>query len=189
MRTSAQQSNALIDRLGKWAGKLRAGQVATIRLPPTFDSICVRRRERWRWRFPICNKPWPSKNRCERRVCGARLHASTARPTESPFGQELAKHVHAFNQDLDRLRDWDVRTSVSPLTRERFRDRRSRSTPRPLLPNLVSQRRSQLHRCRIGTRTSRLEFLLVTAMIRIHLSRLGRRCVCGHQRVRIRNLA
>ena len=31
------------------------------------------------------------------------------------FGHELAKHVHAFNRDLDRIDDWLVRTSVSPL--------------------------------------------------------------------------
>ena len=32
------------------------------------------------------------------------------------FGHELAKHVHAFNRDLDRIDDWLVRTSVSPVS-------------------------------------------------------------------------
>ena len=31
------------------------------------------------------------------------------------FGHELAKHVHAFARDLDRIQDWLTRTSVSPL--------------------------------------------------------------------------
>jgi argininosuccinate lyase len=31
------------------------------------------------------------------------------------FGHELAKHVHAFARDLDRINDWLARTSYSPL--------------------------------------------------------------------------
>ena len=31
------------------------------------------------------------------------------------FGHEIAKHAHAFARDLDRINDWIVRTSVSPL--------------------------------------------------------------------------
>ena len=31
------------------------------------------------------------------------------------FGHELAKHIHSFSRDLDRIQDWLKRTSVSPL--------------------------------------------------------------------------
>ena len=31
------------------------------------------------------------------------------------FGHELAKHIHAFARDIDRILDWLARTSVSPL--------------------------------------------------------------------------
>ena len=31
------------------------------------------------------------------------------------FGHEIAKHVHAFARDVDRISDWLARTSVSPL--------------------------------------------------------------------------
>ena len=31
------------------------------------------------------------------------------------FGHEIAKHIHAFARDLDRIQDWLSRTSVSPL--------------------------------------------------------------------------
>jgi argininosuccinate lyase len=40
-------------------------------------------------------------------------HIQHAQPVS--FGHELAKHVHAFARDLDRINDWFKRTSVSSL--------------------------------------------------------------------------
>ena len=40
-------------------------------------------------------------------------HLQHAQPVS--FGHELAKHVHAFARDIDRLRDWDRRTALSPM--------------------------------------------------------------------------
>ena len=53
----------------------------------------------------------------------AQTHLNTAAPGMTHlqhaqpivFAHQLLAHVHAFARDLDRLADWDTRTSVSPL--------------------------------------------------------------------------
>ncbi len=102
-------------------------------------------------------------------------HLQHAQPVT--FGHWLLAHVHPLLRDLERLRDWDHRTAVSPLGAGALA-----GSGLPLDPVAVSKE--------LGFRTSFAnsmdavadrdfvaEFLFVTALLGVHLSRLGEEVV------------
>ena len=104
----------LIERLGALGGRLRAGrsrndQVATdfrlyLRDHARMVAAAVRELQR------------ALLDQADAHVDTAApgfTHLQHAQPVS--FGHELAKHVHAFARDLERLDDWDRRTAYSPL--------------------------------------------------------------------------
>ncbi len=98
-------------------------------------------------------------------------HLQHAQPVS--FGHELAKHVHAFARDVDRLRDWDDRTALSPMGAGALA-----GSSLPLDPQAVARElgfRDAVANSidAVSDRDFVAELLFTTAMIGVHLSRLG----------------
>jgi argininosuccinate lyase len=98
-------------------------------------------------------------------------HLQHAQPVS--FGHELAKHVHAFARDVDRLRDWDRRTALSPMGAGALA-----GSSLPLDPQAVARElgfRDAVANSidAVSDRDFVAELLFTTAMIGVHLSRLG----------------
>ena len=98
-------------------------------------------------------------------------HLQHAQPVS--FGHELAKHVHAFGRDIDRLRDWDRRTALSPMGAGALAGSSLPLDPqavarelgfRDAIPNSIDA---------VSDRDFAAEFCFTTALIGVHLSRLG----------------
>ena len=98
-------------------------------------------------------------------------HLQRAQPVS--FGHELAKHVHALSRDLDRLKDWDVRTSVSPLGSGALSGSALPLDPESVAEQLGFAAAASNSIDAVSDRDFVAEFLFVTAMIGVHLSRLG----------------
>jgi argininosuccinate lyase len=98
-------------------------------------------------------------------------HLQHAQPVS--FGHELAKHVHAFARDIDRLKDWDRRNALSPMGAGALA-----GSSLPLDPGAVAEELgfSGVLANSIDAVSDRdfvTEFLFCAASIGIHLSRLG----------------
>ena len=98
-------------------------------------------------------------------------HLQHAQPVS--FGHELAKHAHALGRDLDRLADWDARAGMSPLGAGALA-----GSALPLDPAAVAAELGFLAPIAnsidaVSDRDFVAEFLFVTAMVGVHLSRLG----------------
>ncbi|NBU57675.1 MAG: argininosuccinate lyase [Actinobacteria bacterium] len=89
------------------------------------------------------------------------------------FGHEIAKHVHAFARDLDRITDWLARTAVSPLGSGALA-----GSSLPLSPELTAKAlgftaASANSIDAVSDRDFVAEALFISSMIGIHLSRIG----------------
>jgi argininosuccinate lyase len=98
-------------------------------------------------------------------------HLQHAQPVS--FGHELAKHVHAFARDVDRLRDWDRRAALSPMGAGALA-----GSSLPLDPQAVARElgfRDAVANSidAVSDRDFVAEFVFTTALIGVHLSRLG----------------
>ena len=98
-------------------------------------------------------------------------HLQHAQPVS--FGHELAKHVHAFARDLDRLRDWDVRTALSPMGAGALAGSSLPLDPQAIAAELGFRGAIANSIDAVSDRDFVAEFCFVTAMIGVHLSRLG----------------
>jgi len=89
------------------------------------------------------------------------------------FGHELAKHVHAFARDLDRIQDWLTRTSVSPLGSGALA-----GSSLPLAPEGTAKALGFLSSAAnsidaVSDRDFVAEALFILSMVGVHLSRIG----------------
>ena len=87
---------------------------ATTRWPPTSGSSCATTPASSR--LAVVDLQRALLEQARRHVDTAApgfTHLQHAQPVS--FGHELAKHVHAFARDVDRLRDWDHRAALSPM--------------------------------------------------------------------------
>lgn len=98
-------------------------------------------------------------------------HLQHAQPVS--FGHELAKHVHGLVRDLERLRDWDDRAAVSPLGAGALAGSALPLDPVAVAMELGFREPAANSIDAVSDRDWVAEFLFVTAMIGIHLSRLG----------------
>src|SRR5262249_2011183 len=102
-------------------------------------------------------------------------HLQPAQPVS--FGHQLLAHVQALLRDLDRLRDWDRRTAVSPLGSGALA-----GSSLPLDPALVAAELGFDAPAAdsvgpLAARAFGAEFLFVAALTGVHLSRLGEEIV------------
>ena len=98
-------------------------------------------------------------------------HLQHAQPVS--FGHELAKHIHAFSRDIDRLRDWDVRTAKSPMGSGALAGSSLKLDPVAVALELGFVGVVENSIDGVSDRDFVAEFLFITALIGVHLSRLG----------------
>ena len=89
------------------------------------------------------------------------------------FGHELAKHTHAFARDLDRIADWLVRTSVSPLGAGALAGSSLPLSPEKTAIALGFTSSAGNSIDAVSDRDFVAEALFILAMIGNHLSRIG----------------
>lgn len=89
------------------------------------------------------------------------------------FGHELAKHVHAFARDLDRINDWLARTSFSPLGAGALAGSALPLNPEQSAKQLGFSAPIGNSIDAVSDRDFVAEALFILAMIGIHLSRIG----------------
>ncbi|GAA0809290.1 argininosuccinate lyase [Spirilliplanes yamanashiensis] len=166
----------LLERLGALGGKLRAGrsrndQVATdlrmylrdhargvaARLVELADAL-VEQAERH------IDTPAPGMT-----------HVQHAQPVT--FGHWLLAHVQPLLRDLDRLRDWDERAATCPLGSGALAGSSLPLDPAAVAKELGFKAPAANSMDAVGDRDFVAEFLFVTALIGVHLSRLGEEVV------------
>jgi argininosuccinate lyase len=89
------------------------------------------------------------------------------------FGHELAKHIHAFARDLDRIQDWLKRTSVSPLGSGALAGSGLGLKPEVTAQDLGFASSSLNSIDGVSDRDFVAEALFVISMVGVHLSRIG----------------
>ena len=89
------------------------------------------------------------------------------------FGHEIAKHAHAFARDLDRINDWLVRTSVSPLGSGALAGSSLPLAPEKTAASLGFTTSSANSIDGVSDRDFVAEALFILAMVGSHLSRIG----------------
>jgi argininosuccinate lyase len=89
------------------------------------------------------------------------------------FGHELAKHAHAFARDLDRINDWLLRTSVSPLGSGALAGSSLPLSPEKTAAALGFASSAANSIDGVSDRDFVAEALFILAMVGSHLSRIG----------------
>jgi len=89
------------------------------------------------------------------------------------FGHEIAKHLHAFARDLDRIQDWLKRTSVSPLGSGALAGSGLGLNPAVTAKDLGFGSSSANSIDGVSDRDFVAEALFIISMVGLHLSRIG----------------
>jgi len=89
------------------------------------------------------------------------------------FGHELAKHVHAFNRDIERIQDWYERSSYSPLGAGALSGSSLGLSPEESAKALGFKGAIANSIDAVSDRDFVAEALFVCAMVGSHLSRMG----------------
>jgi argininosuccinate lyase len=171
----------LLERLGTLGGKLRAGRSRNDQVA-TDLRLYLRDAARWIAGAVVDAQQAlldQAAAHVETAVPGL-THLQHAQPVS--FAHQLLAHVHAFARDLDRLRDWDRRTSVSPLGSGALAGSSLGLDPIAVARELGFGRAAANSMDAVSDRDFVAEFLFVTAMIGVHLSRLGEEIVLWSSR-------
>ncbi|MEY4136618.1 MAG: argininosuccinate lyase [Actinomycetota bacterium] len=162
----------LIARLGELGGKLRAGRSRN-------DQVATDFRLYLRDKVRVIVREVIDLQRAF--LAQAHLHVETYSPGFThlqhaqpvSFGHELAKHVHALGRDIERYADWDRRSARSPLGSGALAGSSLGLDPRAVAIDLGFE-------CALGNSIDAVsdrdwvaEFLFVSAMLGVHLSRIG----------------
>ena len=166
----------LIERLGPLGGKLRAGrsrndQIATdlrlylrahvrllVQRLAELETALVDVAERHK------DAPAPGMT-----------HLQHAQPVL--FAHHLLAHVQAFARDVDRLRDWDLRTAISPLGAGALAGSSLPLDPVTTAHELGFTSSAANSMDAVSDRDFAAEFAFCAAMVGIHLSRIGEEIV------------
>ncbi|MTA03753.1 MAG: argininosuccinate lyase, partial [Actinobacteria bacterium] len=89
------------------------------------------------------------------------------------FGHEIAKHVQSFSRDLERIQDWLIRTSVSPLGSGALAGSGLALDPSATARDLGFASSSANSIDAVSDRDFVAEALFILSMIGVHLSRIG----------------
>ena len=166
----------LIERLGPLGGKLRAGrsrndQIATdlrLYLRAHVRLLVQRLTELEAALVDVAEQhkdaPAPGMT-----------HLQHAQPVL--FAHHLLAHVQAFARDIDRLRDWDVRTAISPLGAGALAGSSLPLDPVTTAHELGFTSSAANSMDAVSDRDFAAEFAFCAAMVGIHLSRIGEEIV------------
>ena len=171
----------LIERLGTLGGKLRAGRSRN-------DQVATDFRMYLRDQSRLIAKALINLQVALLEQSAAHVdtlapgftHLQHAQPIS--FGHELAKHVHALARDIDRLRDWDHRTALSPLGAGALAGSSLGLDPQAVAVELGFRGALGNSIDAVSDRDWVAEFLFVAAMIGVHLSRLGEEVILWSSR-------
>jgi len=166
----------LVERLGDLGGRLRAGrsrndQVATDLRLYLRDAVRALAGQ-------IIELQRVLLEQAERHVdtiAPGYTHLQRAQPVS--FGHELAKHVHALARDVDRFRDWDARAAMSPLGAGALAGSSLPLDPKTTAAELGFDTVCANSIDAVSDRDFVAEFLFVTSLLAVHLSRLGEEIV------------
>jgi argininosuccinate lyase len=89
------------------------------------------------------------------------------------FGHEIAKHIHAFARDIDRISDWLTRTSVSPLGSGALAGSGLGLAPEVTAKDLGFTESSANSIDGVSDRDFVAEALFIISMVGVHISRIG----------------
>ena len=98
-------------------------------------------------------------------------HLQHAQPVS--FGHELAKHIHAFTRDIERIQDWDKRAAKSPMGSGALAGSSLKLDPAAVAKELGFDGIVENSIDGVSDRDFVAEFLFTVALIGVHLSRLG----------------
>ncbi len=166
----------LLERLGPLGGKLRAGrsrndQVAT--------DLRLYLRDASRWVVDaVAGLEQALVGQAEQHLdtpAPGMTHLQHAQPVL--FAHQLLAHVHALARDVDRLRDWDVRAAVSPLGSGALAGSSLAVDPVATAAELGFTAAAENSMDAVSDRDFVAEFLFATALLGVHLSRLGEEVV------------
>jgi argininosuccinate lyase len=166
----------LLERLGVLGGKLRAGrsrndQVATdLRLYMRDHARGVATRL-----VELADALVEQAGRHVDTPAPGMTHLQHAQPIT--FGHQLLAHVQALLRDLDRLRDWDRRTALSPLGAGALAGSSLPLDPVQVAKELGFNAPMANSIDAVADRDFVAEFLFVVALAGVHLSRLGEELV------------
>jgi argininosuccinate lyase len=93
------------------------------------------------------------------------------------FGHQLLAHVHAFDRDIGRLRDWDRRAAVSPLGSGALAGSSLPLDPVTMAAELGFDSAAANSMDAVADRDFAAEFCFAAALTGVHLSRLGEEIV------------
>jgi argininosuccinate lyase len=166
----------LIERLGALGGKLHAGrsrndQVATdlrLYLRDHARGVAARLVE-------LGDALTEQAGRHVDTPAPGMTHLQHAQPVS--FGHQLLAHVQALLRDLDRLRDWDRRCGLSPLGAGALAGSSLPLDPVRVARELGFSAPVANSIDAVSDRDFVAEFLFVTALAGVHLSRLGEELV------------
>jgi len=166
----------LIERLGTLGGKLRAGrsrndQVAT-------DLRLYLRAQARVLAAEVIDLAGALTDQAAQHVntpAPGLTHLQHAQPVI--FGHHLLAHVQPLLRDVDRLRDWDRRTAVSPLGSGALAGSSLPLDPVAVAAELGFDSSAANSMDAVSDRDFVAEFLFVTSLIGVHLSRLGEEVV------------
>ena len=162
----------LVERLGPLGGKLRAGRSRNDQVATDF-RLYLRDQARG-LAAAVADLQGALLDQADRHVdtpASGFTHLQHAQPVS--FGHELAKHVHALDRDIDRLRDWDARAAISPLGAGALAGSSLPLDPEAVAAELGFGRAAANSLDAVSDRDFVAEFLFCTAMLGVHLSRLG----------------
>ena len=166
----------LLERLGALGGKLRAGrsrndQVATdlrLYLRDHARGVAARLVE-------LADALVEQAGRHIDTPAPGLTHVQHAQPVS--FGHWLLAHVQPLLRDLERMRDWDGRCAISPLGSGALAGSSLPLDPAAVARELGFNAPAANSMDAVADRDFVAEFLFVTSLIGVHLSRLGEEVV------------
>ncbi len=162
----------LLERLGSLGGKLRAGRSRNDQVSTDFRLYLRDEARRIAGEvIDLQQALLDQSNAMIDVIAPGFTHLQHAQPVS--FAHELAKHVHALARDIERLRDWDARAARSPLGAGALAGSSLGLDPHAVASDLGLAAPLANSIDAVSDRDWVAEFLFVTAMIGVHLSRLA----------------
>jgi argininosuccinate lyase len=166
----------LLERVGQLGGKLRAGrsrndQVATDLRLYLRDHVRIITARLTELELALIGQA----ERHQDTPAPGMTHLQHAQPVL--LAHQLLAHVQAFARDASRLRDWDVRASVSPLGSGALAGSSLPLDPEAVASELGFARAADNSMDAVSDRDFAAEFCFIAALMGVHLSRLGEEVV------------